>query len=77
MARKTNDTLNSVTLTCNVCVSEAGTPNITVTEARAYVAGKWEWTVTPSGHDLCPVCAKRGELDSPEHKKKPKGKRHA
>lgn len=74
MGRKTHDTLNGVALTCNVYVAEAGTPAITVTEARTYVADKWGWVVTPSGHDLCPVCVKRGELELPERQPTRRGK---
>lgn len=69
MAKRKADpkSLDGVSLTCNVCVAEASTPAVTVTQAREYVARKWQWIVTPSGHDLCPLCVKRGELDSPEH----------
>lgn len=66
------DSLDGVQLTCNGCVAVASTPVFDVTAARKYVAAKWGWIVTPSGHDLCPTCVKLGYLDEPEHKAKRK-----
>lgn len=59
--KPTGQPLNGMSLTCNGCVATAGTPAMTVSEAREYVARKWGWSVTPSGHDLCPACVKRGD----------------
>jgi hypothetical protein len=75
MAKKKDaDRLDGVQLTCIGCVATASTPALDVSGARQYVAGRWGWTVTPSGHDLCSLCVKRGEMNAPEHRTK-KGKR--
>lgn len=62
MARKpVGDKLDVVKVTCDVCVAVGSTPHYHLGPARAYLAAKWGWAVTPSSHDLCHVCVARGE----------------
>jgi hypothetical protein len=63
-----------VKIICDFCMAAACTPAFDVHAGRQYVARKWSWIVTPSGHDLCNLCVARGELNHPEYQQKPKGK---
>lgn len=61
MARRVGEKLDGVKVVCDFCVATASTPALVIEGAREYVAKKWGWVVTPSGHDLCVVCVNRGE----------------
>jgi len=69
MARKPiGEKLDGLKVLCHCCcIVNASTPALILESARKYVADKWGFIVTPSGHDLCRFCARDGEHLNPPY----------